>query len=391
MVMTYTSRDGLRVRNVEISMRTRNQLHVIRHTGYQRSSELATGTDDEDPHGLNTRPGAMAIARLGGMSVIENARHRCPEWNATRVYWQRAVARHSAAFPMDVAVDRPATRYGLSFKELLEVLRHGRLLVGSVTLVFTLVAGAAAWLLPKEYEADIVLSPVMNTPGEGPMSPMGSLASQFGGLASLAGLSLGGQSKRAESVAVLESGELTEKYIRENNLLPVLYPKLWDPVGHKWRVSDPDDLPTLWKANERFRKQIRSVKTDIRTGLVTLTVLWRDPVIAATWANGLVRMTNDYLRVKAINEAERNIAYLNAEAAKTTVVEARQAIFAVLQHELNKSMLARGSDEYALHVLDSALAPERAAYPQKALWLCVGLVVGLVCSAFVVILRAAIQ
>lgn len=292
---------------------------------------------------------------------------------------------------MDVAVHRPATRYGLTFRELLEVLRHGRLLVVSITLVFTLAAGAAAWLLPKEYEANVVLSPVTNTPGEGPMSPLGSVTSPLGGLAALAGISLGGQSKRAESVAVLESGELTEKYIRENNLLPVLYPKLWDPVGHKWKVTDPDDVPTLWKANERFKKQIRSVKTDIRTGLVTLTVVWRDPVIAATWANGLVRMTNDYLRAKAITESERNIAYLNAEAAKTPVVEARQAIFAVLQHELNKSMLARGSDEYALHVLDSAIAPERAAYPQKALWLCVGLVVGLVCSAFVVILRAAIQ
>src|SRR3569833_2734413 len=293
---------------------------------------------------------------------------------------------------MDVAVHRPSARYGLSFKELLEVLRHGRLLIASLTFLFTLVAGAAAWLLPKEYEANVVLSPVMNTPGEGPMSPVGSsLASQFGGLASLAVFSLGGQSKRTESVAVLESGELTEKYIRDNNLLPVLYPKLWDPVGRQWKVSDPDELPTIWKANERFKKQIRSVKSDIKTGLVTLTVVMRDPVIAATWANGLVRMTNDYLRAKAITEAERNIAYLNAEAAKTTVVEARQAIFAVLQRELNKSVLARGSDEYALHVLDSALAPEQAAYPQKALWLCVSLVVGLVSAAFVVILRAAIQ
>ena len=292
---------------------------------------------------------------------------------------------------MDVAVDRPHTRYGISFKELLELLWRGRLLIGSVTLAFTLAAGAAAWLLPKKYEANVVLSPVMNSPGDGALSPLGALASQFGGLASLAGISLTGESKRAESVAVLESDELTEKYIRDNNLLPVLYPKLWDPAGHKWRVSDPDDVPTLWKATERFKKQIRSVKTDIRTGLVTLTVAWRDPVIAATWANGLVRMTNDYLRTKAINEAERNIAYLNAEAAKTTVVEARQAIFGVLQHELNKSMLARGSDEYALHVLDSAIAPEKAAYPQKALWVCLGLVVGLACSAFLVMLRAAIR
>ena len=52
MVTTYTSRNGLRVRNIEISMRTSNQLHAIRHTGYQRLPQLATGTDYKDSHGL---------------------------------------------------------------------------------------------------------------------------------------------------------------------------------------------------------------------------------------------------------------------------------------------------------------------------------------------------
>src|SRR3569833_482382 len=102
---------------------------------------------------------------------------------------------------MDVAVHRPSARYGLSFKELLEVLRHGRLLIASLTFLFTLVAGAAAWLLPKEYEANVVLSPVMNTPGEGPMSPVGSsLAAQGGGLAARAGGARGGRAGRTEAV-----------------------------------------------------------------------------------------------------------------------------------------------------------------------------------------------
>jgi len=51
--------------------------------------------------------------------------------------------------------------------------------------------------------------------------------------------------------------------------------------------------------------------TDPKTGLVTLSITWNDPNIAAKWANGLVRMANDYLRDQAIEESERNIAYLD--------------------------------------------------------------------------------
>jgi hypothetical protein len=47
------------------------------------------------------------------------------------------------------------------------------------------------------------------------------------------------------------------------------------------------------------------------------------------WANELVRMTNDYLRDQAIQESERNIAYLNDQASKTDAVGAKQAIYAL--------------------------------------------------------------
>jgi len=292
---------------------------------------------------------------------------------------------------MDVALNKPATKDEMSLRELLEELWRGRLLIGSITLTFTFLIGVAAFLLPKTYEAKVVLAPVANTPGEGSLSPLGALASQFGGLASLAGISLSGGSKRAESVAVLQSDVLTEKYIHDNNLLPVLYAKQWDAAKQGWRVSDPEDVPTLWKAGERFKKQIRTIDTDTKTGLVTLTIAWSDPATAARWANGLVKMANDYLRAKAIAESERDIAYLDEEAAKTTVVEARQAIFTVLQSELNKSMLARGTDEYAFRVLDPAIAPERAARPLKKLWIGVAFVLGLACSAFGVILHAAMR
>ncbi len=103
-----------------------------------------------------------------------------------------------------------------------------------------------------------------------------------------------GDSRKYESLTVLQSEALTEKYISSHNLLPVLYANQWDRGKNTWRSSDVAKVPTLWKAN-RFFKKIRSVSTDAKTGMITMTIKWTDPVLAASWANDLVALTNEYL------------------------------------------------------------------------------------------------
>jgi len=215
------------------------------------------------------------------------------------------------------------------------------------------------------------------------------MMSQFSGLASLAGFALGNDPHKAESVAVLKSEALTEGYIRDNNLLPVLYPKLWDAAGKRWKVRDPEQTPTVWKATQRFKHSIANVTTDTHTGLVTMTITWKDSHQAAKWANDLVQKTNDYLRGKAIVESDRNIAYLNTEAAKTDVVGVKTAVYSILQNEISKEMLARGSDEYALRVVDPAVAPEAPYSPQPVMWVLIGLFSGLLVSVVAAFVHVA--
>jgi hypothetical protein len=201
--------------------------------------------------------------------------------------------------------------------------------------------------------------------------------SQLGGIASL-GLSVGGNGgAKAEALATLESEILTQRFIKENNLLPVLFPSrnislnIWNPHPK---------APTLWVGSRYFTKAVRSMKERPKTGLVTLTVEWTDGTVAANWANGLVKLANDFLREKANRESELNIAYLSEQLAKTSVVEMRTSISSLIVSEIRKQMLARGSEEYALKVIDPAFAPERAASPQRLLWALAGLCIGLLLS-----------
>jgi uncharacterized protein involved in exopolysaccharide biosynthesis len=238
-------------------------------------------------------------------------------------------------------------------------------------------AGAASYLWPKQYEATVLLSPVTNQSNSGGLGALSSAMSQLGGIASL-GLSVAGNGgAKAEALATLESEILTQRFIKENNLLPVLFPsqntslKIWNrhPKG-----------PTLWVATRYFTKAVRSMKERPKTGLVTLTIEWTDGTVAADWANGLVKLANDFLREKANRESELNIAYLSEQLAKTSVVEMRTSISALIVSEIRKQMLARGSEEYALKVIDPAFAPERAASPQRLLWALAGLCIGLLLS-----------
>jgi len=269
----------------------------------------------------------------------------------------------------------------MTLRDVLAEIRFRKWSLGLFVLVFALGGVAIGLLSQKEYLASTVLSPVIEGESRN-FGGLSALASQYSGVASLAGITVPGGKGKDEAIAALQSELLTETYIREQNLLPVLYANLWDSVHGRWLTSDPEKTPTLWKANRLFGRRVRTVMED-KKGLVVLSIRWKDPKLAAQWANELVKLTNQYLRDKAIQEAERNIAYLHEQAAKTSVLEAQKAVYSLLESEINKEMIARGREEYALKVIDPAFVPERPSSPGPLLLGVLGF--GLGCTAAVLI------
>ena len=256
--------------------------------------------------------------------------------------------------------------------QLWETVWSGRWLIIAITSLFA-VGGVTYALVAQEWwRAEVVLAPADKKGG------MSGALSQLSGLASLAGVSVGGGGGN-EPLAVLKSKDFARQFITEMNLMPVL---LKDQKTEDGKAPDIRDALRIFET-------VRTVSDDKKTGLVTLGVRWKDADTAALWANELARRVNARLRAEALAEAERNVAYLQKEIAATSVVSLQQSMGRVLEGEMQKLMLARGNEEFAFKVIDKATPPKLRDAPKRALIAIVATLAGGLLGILAVFLRQA--
>jgi LPS O-antigen subunit length determinant protein (WzzB/FepE family) len=87
---------------------------------------------------------------------------------------------------------------------------------------------------------------------------------------------------------------------------------------------------------------------------------------------------NEQLREQAIQDSRKRVGYLEKELAKTTLKDMRDVLYSLLESEKQKAMLANVNEDFALEVIDPAVAPEQREKPKRKL--IVGL--GGVCGGF---------
>ncbi|MDX8412542.1 MAG: Wzz/FepE/Etk N-terminal domain-containing protein [Mariprofundales bacterium] len=234
----------------------------------------------------------------------------------------------------------------------------------TISLLAALVAVVISLQMPNIYRAEVLLAPVgSDGKGGGISAALGGL----GGLASMAGISLGGGGSSTEvNLAVLKSREFIWNFVKENKLMPLLFADDWDTGAKKWIESDPTKQPTLWDAY-RALTAIMGISSDKKTGLITVSVQGEDPDLAAQWANALVHRLNSYLRSKAIARSKANLSYLHQELDRTRVADMRQTLFELISQEQKKAMLANTQEQFAFRVVDAASPPDKKTKPKRSL------------------------
>ncbi len=294
----------------------------------------------------------------------------------------------------------------ISFLELFSLAWKGKWIIIGVTFLFAIASVAIALSLPNVYKSTALVKPVEN---EGRNS-LGALASQFGGLASLAGLNLnsGGVPDSVIAVEIMKSWGFIEDFIIKHDLaVPLMAVKNWDKqsgtllldeslydqASKKWirtNLSGKMAEPTSWELYKVFKENI-SFSNDKETGLVSISVSYLSPAIAKQWVDWLVQDINKYMKDKALIEAEESISYLESQLNHTSVAEIRMVFSELIQEQHKTKMLAQVSDEYVFKTISEARVPEERESPNRVLICILGTLLGGMLSTFFVLLIGLIR
>lgn len=277
----------------------------------------------------------------------------------------------------------PPAGGGITIADLWGALWRGKWIVIWMCIAAAVLAVIYALSATEIYRSEVVLAPVHK-------GAMSASSSPLGGLASFAGISLGGETDRAETLAMFESNGFTAAFIQENDLLPILFADRWDSQAQKWIVP-AEDQPDVRDGVRFFADAVRFITEDSpKAGLVTLAIEWTDPHLAADWAGSLVQRLNERARERDIGESQRKLDYLNQEMSKANIVELRQAISRVIEEQINAMMLAQAQEEYAFKVIDPPTIPKKRIWPQRTLIVLIAVFLAGFVGTLIVLIRFAI-
>ena len=290
----------------------------------------------------------------------------------------------------------------IDLKELFLFLWAGKFLIAAITAVFAISSVLYALSIPNQYKATALLAPAQSD-GGGLSSALG----QLGGLASLAGVSIGEGSSSEAQVAqeIMKSWSFVEAFISDNDLAVEVYAAkgwskgsgelkidsdVYDTDETAWLLEDAEtgDLvpPTSWALFKRFSEML-SVAQDKQSGLVSVSIEYYSPQIAKEWLDLYIAAINEHMQARQITRVTSNINYLEAQIAKTSIAEMREVFYTIIEEQTKNKMVAEASPDYAFVAVSPSMVPEEKSKPSRGLIFVLGTLFGAMVGAVIVLVR----
>lgn len=294
----------------------------------------------------------------------------------------------------------------IDLRELILILWSGKLVIGVITAVFAVGSVFFALSIPNQYKATTLLAPAQSAVGG-----LSSAFGQLGGLASLAGVSIGEASSNEAKIAqeIMKSWSFIEAFIEHNDLAVEVYAakgwsrgtdeleidsNLYDTGENTWLLEDVDTgefvSPSSWELFNKFKKML-SVSQDKQSGLVTVSIEHYSPRIAKEWLDLYVSSINKHMQARQVAKVSTNISYLEDQIAKTSITEMREVFFTIIEEQTKNKMVAQASPDYAFIAVSPSMVPQEKSKPNRALICVLGTLLGGVVGVLVVLVRYFIK
>ena len=287
----------------------------------------------------------------------------------------------------------------IDLRELFSVLWAGKTKIIAITAVFAVASVIYALSVPNQYKATALLAPAQQDSG----GISGALG-QLGGLASLAGVSIGGGDSSEAQVAqeIMNSWSFIEGFIADNDLAVEVYAaegwskgsnelqinqEAYDAENNQWLIEGDSGVvgpPNSWQLFKAFSGRV-AVFEDKKSGLVSVSIEYYSPQIAKQWLDLYISAINKHMQERQVAKVSNNIEYLEAQIEKTSITEMQEVFYTIIEEQIKSQMLAEASPDYAFVAVSPSMVPEEKSQPKRALICILGTLLGGMLSVLIVL------
>jgi len=254
---------------------------------------------------------------------------------------------------------------------LFKALFQGKWIIISFTSIASIIVVIYSLSLPNIYKAEALLVPLSSNDNVG-----GNLQ-DLGGLASLAGISLG-DSVDMSAIAIEKLHSLSffeEKILPQINLPDLMAVKSWNPssnlITYDEEIYDASTQtwtreitplqtpqPSAQESFIAFMEHVGGIK-DLKTTFVTIFAKHQSPFIAKEWADLVIKELNSFYREKDKTEAMYAVDYLNEQLSVTRLSEVKLVISEVLAQQIQTLSLIEANENYVFDFIDPPVVKEK--------------------------------
>lgn len=288
----------------------------------------------------------------------------------------------------------------IDLRELFGALWAGSRKIIAITAVFAFVSVIYALSVSNQYKATVLLAPAQSD-----SSDLSGALGQLGGLASLAGVDIGGGDSSEAQMAqeIMKSWSFIDVFIAENNISVEVYAAegwsrgsnelqidddIYDAETKTWLVENDNTgevgPPSSWVLFQAFSERL-VVSENKKSGLVSVSIEYYSPQIAKQWLDMYVAAINAHMQQRQMEKVTNNINYLQAQIENTSIAEMREVFYTIIAEQTKNKMLAEASPEYAFVAVSPSMVPEEKSQPERAFICIIGTLLGGILSVLLVL------
>ena len=284
----------------------------------------------------------------------------------------------------------------IDLRELWQTILKGKKTIAIVVVIVVSLTLVYALKMPNVYKSQTVLIPTAEEGG----SSLGGL----GGLAAMAGISIGGGGSMSPDVAfnsLLNNYDFMKQFVVNNKIVEYYAnPKVDEnyvfALGFrgvyelfKSDSSDPDAIinkeDEIFKIVKKLKSNI-SISSDKKSGLITVSYSDSDRDYVPLIVDAFLKDASTYLVKNNLHIIDKKLRYFSNEMQVAEAFELRQSLSAMISKILQEKVMMKSKEYYQCDVLTQATPAyiKDKTKPKRGLIMVVSFITSMILGIFLV-------